>query len=406
MKTLNYNNVLSLFAFTLPIHEKASTILIIGCLLFFFADIVLGNEKVCFNKELVLLPLLFLTYIVVSTIASGELDFKWVEHKASLLFIPLLFSSTHKIDSGRILKSFVYGCLSAYLICLFLAFKNSLKLTGFGIQFNPLLNPDRGFFEAMVYEGNYFFGSHFSQLLQTSYFALYLSFAIAIVLFYVKPSKTRWLVAAVLTLGVVQTASLAGLVNLLLIYPFYFWGLLKSKKLKGFIAVGFISFICLSALYHPRISTTLKGTYKTLVNDNSAQYPQQPRILTWKGAIKAVGENGILGVGLGNAQKELNKHYDKIGFERGVNENLNAHNQYLQTLLECGAIGLTLLLMTMYAIFNKVNRRTDIEKQIGIICLILLMVNFLFENLLNRYIGISFFSFFMCLILMMDEELA
>ncbi|RIV72563.1 O-antigen ligase family protein [Flagellimonas aequoris] len=359
----------------------------------------------CFKKELVPLPLLFLTYIVVSTIASGELDFKWVEHKASLLFIPLLFSSTHKIDPQKIFKSFVYGCLLAYLICFFLALKSSLHITELGIQFNPLLNPNRGFFESMVYEGNYFFGGHFSQLQQISYFALYLSFAIGIVLFYSKPLKVRWPIVAALTLGVVQTASLAGVVNLIMIYSFYLWSLLKDRKLQVLVIIGFAAFIALSAKYHPRINTTLKGTYKTLINDNSAQYPKQPRLLAWKGATRAVAQNGAFGVGLGNAQKELNKHYDYIGFERGVNENLNAHNQYLQTLLECGIIGLTLLLMIMYKVFRTLKKRIGPEKQIGMVFLLLLTVNFLFENLLNRYIGISFFSFFLCLILTMNEDL-
>lgn len=399
-----YNHALAFFAFILPVSEKFSTYTIGLSLLILFGDFFTGKNKFKVHKELLPLVFLYLTYVVVSIYMSGEIQFKWLENKASLLIFPVLFFTSHEINKKRIFSFFVYGCLTAYLICLFLAVNNSISLSDGSFSFNPLINSNRGFFESMVYEGNYFFGVHFT-IMQISYFATYLALSLAMLLFYFKEFKGRQVVISVLILAIIQTISLAGLINLCIVFSLYILYYIKSTKVRTFTTLGLLATILLGGIYHPRISNTLKGFYKTVNNENSARYPKQPRLITWEASLGAIEESGFFGVGIGNSQRILNREYEKIGFLKGKNENLNAHNQYFQILIECGALGLFILLLILYLIINKTIKYKAREKIVIVSFFWILLISFAFESMLSRYVGISFFSFFTCLLLRINEGL-
>ncbi len=368
-------------------------------------DAILGKVAFKLHRELLLLPILYLIYVVVSISMSGEIQFKWFENKASLLVFPLLFSTSHKIDHKKILTFFVYGCLTAYLFCLLFAIKNSIVIDGSNFHFHPTINDKRGFFESMVYEGNYFFGVHFSSLMQISYFALYLALAISALFFRLEGFKGKKIVVFIFVIAILQTTSLAGILNLVTVLFLAIIYRMKSKRKKTVIVFGFIGLILLSALYHPRINSTIRGVYKTFQGENSPEYPKQPRLMTWEVAIKAIAKNGIFGVGIGNSQKELNKRYKEMGFEKGSRENLNAHNQYLQILLECGILGLVTLLFILYSLLKRTIYIEERERPFVLCFFLLIVTSFMFESILSRYIGISFFAFFISLMFRTNKEI-
>lgn len=398
---IKYDSFLAYFAFLMPISENASTLMIFACLFLLIVEIIQKKLQFKWRSELLFLPVLYIIYIGISIFLSGKIETKWFEQKASLLVFPLLFSTTYKYNHKKILTAFVCGCIIAYLICVVLAFNNSLVFEYGSYRFNPLLNESRGFgfFKSMIYEGNYFFGTYFSRLIQTSYFALYLSFAISILLF--KVSSCKWwrnIFIFIFVIGILQTASLAGVLNLLIIVFVNIFYKIKSTPKKVIIILGCFCLALLSIKYHPRINTTFKGAYKTIQGQNSPKYPKQPRLMTWMAASKAVEQHGVVGVGVANSQKVLNKKYKEIDFQKGINENLNAHNQYLQILLECGVLGFITLLFIVYIPIKKIKDVKGYKKPIALCFFLLISINFMFESILNRYIGISFFAFFISMI--------
>ncbi len=395
-KKIELNSLFALFAFLMPIHEKASTILIFVCLLVLIIEIAKKKVYIEWRKELLVLPILYVLYVGISALLSDKIEFKWFEQKASLLIFPFLFSTSYKFDYKKILKAFVYGCLIAYIICVVFAIKNSLIIESGNIVFNPLLNESRGFgfFKSMVYEGNYFFGTHFSLLIQISYFALYLTFGLIVLLFYLEDFKGKKIIISILILGVLQTISLAGILNLIILFFLLLRYKVKSLKKRSIYGFGFLLIVILSAVYHPRISISIKSFYETTVQgENSVDFPKLPRLSVWEGALKVIKEHQF-GLGIPKAQEELNKMYDEIGFKRNNNKVLNAHNQYFQIVLECGLLGLGVLLYLFYLLYNKTKNLVDKEKIIIHSFLLLIIINFLFESMLNRYIGVSFFVFF------------
>lgn len=79
---------------------------------------------------------------------------------------------------------------------------------------------------------------------------------------------------------------------------------------------------------------------------NSATY----RLAEWRCAWDGIKDAPILGYGAGCGQVELFKRYEKLGFWQGLERQYNAHNQYLETWLSTGLIGLSALLLMLFAI--------------------------------------------------------
>lgn len=101
-------------------------------------------------------------------------------------------------------------------------------------------------------------------------------------------------------------------------------------------------------------------------------------------------ENWITGVGPGNVQKDLNNCYSGYTYKNYDDYSkidYNSHNQYFDVLLKYGIFGLILFFIFLFwGIAN-----TDLSYRIF---LFLILIAMLTENILNRQVGIVFFTFF------------
>ena len=127
------------------------------------------------------------------------------------------------------------------------------------------------------------------------------------------------------------------------------------------------------------------------------RYGMMLRLLSWDASIEVIREHGFFGVGLPNAQNVLNSKYKQKGYIYPLKQQLNSHNEYLQIMIECGLLGLLLLLASLFfLVHNALGTMPKLSAFISLFA-ILMGFNFLFESYLSRYIGISFFCFFYCL---------
>jgi O-antigen ligase len=124
---------------------------------------------------------------------------------------------------------------------------------------------------------------------------------------------------------------------------------------------------------------------------------KESRLEIWKSSLNIARDNFVFGVGTGDIQDELNKEYKEPG-NTGLDNanNLNAHNQLLEVLLENGFIGivffLSLFVMMTYIAVKEHNH-------IYLMFNIIVFVSFMFESMLNRLAGVSFFSLFSFMLL-------
>lgn len=115
------------------------------------------------------------------------------------------------------------------------------------------------------------------------------------------------------------------------------------------------------------------------------------RILKWKCSWDIIKENWIFGVGTGDAQDVLQKKYQDIHFTVAFEEEYNSHNQFLQTWLGLGILGLFLFLASLFFPLMMAYRQ---HIYLFIVFITLFSICCFTESFLCRQHGIVFYAFF------------
>lgn len=395
----NFRNTRFLFCllllFFLPINQYLSTILI---LINFVLNIIdyknINITKLIKNSPLVVF---FLCYIVIGSISREFFLFKHIEYKLSFLALPVILHNFNYKQLKLLFKSYLLGLFVFYIMLLLLAFLSSYQG---GFNFNYKVNPNSySFFENGLRGGNYFLGDYFTRNLQSSYFSLYYSFGI-ILLYYFKIFNKKVTTALCVLFGVaiIQSMSKAGIVLVLIILLVITIKNIKEKKPLSILI--FISIISIVYFINPRI----KSSVSTIISDGLILKKDSPesidlRLLTWDSSIDAAKENLFFGYGITEAQIALNRAYVEKNYRFPLLYRLNAHNTYLQILIEGGMLLLLVFIIVQFYLLFKFGN-TELIFGFTTLC----FISFLFESFFSRYMGISFFAIFYTLILNFYEE--
>ncbi len=168
---------------------------------------------------------------------------------------------------------------------------------------------------------------------------------------------------------------------ILLATLFVVYALGRMKKV--WLYVSFISLIAIFAMAiisSPRMQRSIWDVKQGLEISRSFD-----RYTSWKTALAISKDHLLLGVGVGDVQDELNKRYISSGFTLSAHRNLNVHNQYLQTLIETGVIGVLLLLAFFVSLIYSLDKRQRIY---AVSFVVIYGVNFMFESMLLRNIAV------------------
>lgn len=163
-------------------------------------------------------------------------------------------------------------------------------------------------------------------------------FLIIIILFFVFLSGAR------------MALSTALLISVLLCL--YYSAQRFSKSLLWIILGGVILLVGLIFISSPRVRKNL-WLYQQGISLNTVD----ARAVTWQTALQLIGSQPLWGVGVGDAQDEMNRVYHENNHDLEANRELNVHNQYLQTWLERGAIGLLLLVCFFLSLIFTIDKR-------------------------------------------------
>lgn len=400
LRTLLYS-----FAFLIPINQRISTINI--GLILIVSLFNLKKEKLNFRLGLLFPVLLYLLYCI-SLLYSSEYQFNIIERKASLLVFPVIFSifQLAKKDFMLLSKCFVYGCIVALIICQVNAIYNSIDFTNF--IFDSRKDQTLSFYDSLTQDQNVFFSYNFSFLHQTVYFSMYLSFAITILLYY-KVFNNRHVQNTVLFfifLGLFQILNKASFIVVFIILIIKVYQLIRNKRLAVISSIILLVISTLLFISNPRFKSFNKGLiideseirikdFRKIDNTNPNYY--NFRVMLWHSAVDLIKKNPIIGIGGGGSEKKL---YETFAVKRqwySKDESYNAHNQYLQIFLDLGIIGFTIFTLIFIFFFKHIRKFEDKKLRILATSFIVIVgINFLFESMLERYSGISFFCFFFC----------
>ena len=225
-----------------------------------------------------------------------------------------------------------------------------------------------------------------------SYYAFFSAVVILILLFtsIIKLQKwQRFILLFLHSVMILLISSKAGIISLLIITGIEFF---HRKKLKEmFLGVLIFFLIIASALSIPSTRLRLEKAYKINTKDNdTAENSSLGRLVLWNSLNEFSAKELLTGIGI-NASREKTKNL--------TGEDKNMHNQFLQSLVSAGIIGLALLsCFILLPVFYSKHIFTYVF-------IALLFINLLLENMMDRVWGIMIISFFYGLFVFGDQSL-
>jgi O-antigen ligase len=394
---------LVLFACIAP---RISVLFIIAFVLVVLIGIIKKQMIWNFSYPLFFLFFLYLIYLFGSFFTNNpSLASHYIESKLSFVLFPFVFS--FRLNDQIKLQFPVFGLL---LGCLLLAI--------FGIQHSFLLYS----------QGNTvsdsFFNVGFSYIHHPSYFVAFLIFSLIAVIFAYK-NNWHFFTQKVLVFYFVYTLilsflcqSFAGILFEVILGFFYLLYLSYKKfdRKHFYLILVSITFGTFSFLYWNLSTKTKDNSEIVHTIESVSDYLKSPgayiekyvgyktgneeRLIMWTATFLEI-LNHPFGVGTGNIDDHLKERLILLKQDNMLEKEYNPHNQFLQTTLEIGVVGL----ICLFLFLGFSLRQAFINNNWLLYLLIFnLIFNAFFESMLQRQSGIVFYSFWICLLVVISNK--
>lgn len=386
----------------IPIQKQVVVVFMLVWLLAALTNLVVSlknGEKIKFLRweflafavlaDFYLLHLIGLLY--TSNLEYGLFD---LEVKMSLFIVPLLIYVRAKFYSDSLLlfiKSLTIGLLVSFVINIVMAYL------------------------AFLEDGNrlHFYYSRLSPEVHPSYMALYVSLALIAIIHYwnkvqlITNARISFLlkfsISILLLSYLFLLSSKAGIIAFSVGITAYVAARL-AKRLKPIVVfviavlIFLIPVVVVTQL--PLVNKRFKEVsmaYKNPKNSNiDSEYGSLVRMAIIKAGWHLSVENLPWGVGTGDVKDAIVDYHELHGSKKISSRYLNAHNQFAQSTIALGVLGLLLLLIFFIFGFAHAFRQNKILLSVF---LLMLFVHFLFESMFETQAGVVFIVLFYCLLL-------
>jgi len=389
----------------LPIHVQYLPPFMIMWLLFWLLENSTRIRRLYFDikpayKILFILFILYYFWQAAGLIYSADLKMGLLNlfGRLSLVLFPLVMVFPGEMIKNRIkilLRIFAAGTFIYMLFSFCFALYRSLHFQDGIWTFNP--HPPEFWWLS------YFYAAELTVSQHPSYIALYvlLSALISFESWFDNSLKTiiryMWLIVGILLIiSIYFLSSRAVILSSLILVPVY---LVRKFKELNKLKFAWISILVIVIALIPLIikNQRVSSLFNTISKEQTEpEKKTEPRLIIWNASLKIAKNNLLLGVGIGDVRSDLVKEYNKIGEEVMIKERYNVHNQFLEVLLENGLIGSVIFL----TIFVSMIYIAIMDKNLLYGCFIFMIIfSFMFETMLYRLAGVSFFSLFSFLLL-------
>lgn len=343
-------------------------------------------KRIATTRFGILFCLFFLLHVIgllyTDNKSSGSFD---IQVKLSLIAFPLLYGS-RPLQSEKIKYVFI-SFLAGGIVC------SAILLTRATISY--LSSGD----------SNYFFYESFSaSLIHPSYLSMYLNLGICWILIQLKNrnlivGRFTILISVLIILlfsgMVVLLSSKLGMITLALVYLISLIYYCRKKYIIGLIGIA-LTVITGIAIFKfvPAVADRIKNSINSLtaptVNNADAE-STTVRMLIWKAANQVISEHPLFGAGTGDAKDVLMQEYKKRGMTGAYDHKLNAHNEFYQTFVSLGFIGFAILCLQLFLpLFVSIKEKNLIYT----VFILIIVLNFLPESMLESEGGVMFYAFF------------
>lgn len=387
----------TIFIFLLPIQPPfMSWILVLLFFLWIYENQFNSKWKFISNNKIIcVLPVMYLLYLI-GMIYSDNTNYGWqkIETKFGLIFFPIFLSTFRSIKWGEnysyYIKTYIYSILVTSTFCI---------LRSMALFLYELYCRDHNILLDEYPYTNYFFSSYLAYFMHYGYYAMYVNVAIIFLYDFMLSSEKKHLYLLGiwgLSLFVLLLYSKAGMIANFIIHLVFvirlirkglhnvFFIIVASVVLLGYILFNYIPYT------KERIRIILNSLQTRDLDPNSTESTQL-RIFAWKASIDLIKQNPVLGYGTGDVNDVLLNKYNEKKYYGALSKQINAHNQYLQTLLSIGLIGLMpLLVFFLWYLYVGIKFQNIPIMLFSIITLLA----YAFESYLETQVGVFFTSIF------------
>lgn len=340
---------------------------------------VTGHKRVGFA---LFLGWFLLTVISIPFTSEPSLGLRLLEPRLVLVLMPLFLMLRQKrMDKGKIALYYILGSVAALAI-YYTSFAyhyfvyDSITLR-FQLRWIHLLH-------------------HFLDMKHPAYLSLNLALSFYL---YVSSKKRTVnnlsLVIIYLLFGasIVVMQSRAGLLTFVLMSIFLLWEKQSFwKPQKSYLYITVLLLLCIGIV-------VLNPKFSSLGNTVEGEETIPTREILWQSSLSLIKEKPIFGYGLRGAKDLLVED----SFSRGLNQakvrKYNAHNQFLQLVLDNGIFGLFLFLAGILLLVKSSSNKAESLK-----LFLLLFVAFMTESMLERIAGAALMSAMLCFITVNNSE--
>ena len=296
---------------------------------------------------------------------------------------------------------------------LVLAMSRGMKFAQLGLKWGFIIGSGVSMLfsllRAVITEGGFsgesFHANVYGVNMHASYLALIFLFACALLFTDKSDSKLvkigKWGFLALTVVSLFYLRSLGAFVCVAAIFTVLpIWKALKTKNWKWLLTLplyGLIFFVGVKS--SAKISNDVEASLKSvrvwvaspsafIENNVNNIESNTVRLVVWTISTNMIVEHPF-GVGLGDESDLLMLKYYKHGYSGYAERRLNPHQQFLQTGISIGWLGIITLLVLFISIIVASFRTNDLALFIGAICI---SVSCLFESVLERQVGVIFLS--------------
>jgi len=408
LEKLHYFSTLAL-VFSFPFSMHIVKVIIFLWLLTWLIQIKKSDFKITTNKLYLFTIVFFYILHLISYFYSenSEQFFKVIFKLIYFLIFPfviLLKKDLYKRNFKNILSFFVLGNITVSLICVINAFYNSLIFSNSSVIFNASIKQELGFFQSISNTGNYFFYDHFSIFLHPSYFAMSVVFSIIILLYFkinknnedknklLKILTNKYILLFILSFLIIIVFLLSSKINVFAVFIVIIFIFFTFKiKYKNIIFLLIISISTIFVSSNPRFLGFLINTTQIADKEEHEIKSATSRLYIWESAFDIASKNLIFGVGAGDVIDALVENFTIKKYDKLVEKKYNVHNDFLETFVKLGIIGLFVFISIFIIVLKDSIKQ---KKYLTVLFLLLIISNFLVESMLDRIMGVYFFSFF------------
>jgi O-antigen ligase len=378
-----------LFVVALPFDMLYSTLALLILIVTTILDFRIAKlQKI--PKQVWIFQLVFLLSAFGYLYSTDKGDAAYlIQRQLAIFLFPIILPLAIKLEHKQVDVIVKALMLSCFLTVLYL----------FSVCFNVIITsrlPLNSLFTSR------FFNHEFSGPvgIHAGYLSLYVSLSILYIIYRmsgalnVRAKLIYTIMLCILIAGLIFLESrniiISTAIVIVFIFPLY---QVKKKVPYLIISACILSLLIIVASQSPYIRDRFSSELLSDINvkNHSEKAFSEPRIKRWQCAVALIKKAPLWGYGTGDEMVALKPEYLKNNLVLSYQYNLDAHSTYLSDLLKHGFVGLFIIVgMFIYFLVLAIQGKDFLYTAF----LIILLVGFFTENILDINKGIFYFGFF------------